>query len=220
MTSHIASYIEYLAPTYNILVLLSYTNFTKNSAPLACFNTISWHFDSGLFFPGHPVNAISIKTYNKQFTNLCLHCCIHHPTTADSIHDITAWLHLKMPTWLQDSIGIWLPKTQQAACEAHSEKSNSMSAHNTTLQCQSNVEVQPEAVSSGTTSVKTIYVVDFQWVRDCRHGILNRHCRLSVDEMCHQLTHFHISTRFAQWPLTQNDISLPKSVRLGEWVVA
>jgi len=40
MTSQIRSHIEYLILTYNILVLILYSEMTKNSASLAVFNTI------------------------------------------------------------------------------------------------------------------------------------------------------------------------------------
>jgi len=40
MTSQIMSHIEYLTQTYNILILILYSQFMRNVAALALFNTI------------------------------------------------------------------------------------------------------------------------------------------------------------------------------------
>ena len=57
ITAQIRSHIEYLIQTYNIIVLILYSNLMRNAAALAFFNTISWRFLIEAYFFGHRVES-------------------------------------------------------------------------------------------------------------------------------------------------------------------
>jgi len=58
MTSQIRLHIYYLTQTYNILVLISFSELMKNLASLTVFKAISWRCLIVTYFLGHPVYCV------------------------------------------------------------------------------------------------------------------------------------------------------------------